>query len=278
MANTKIVFFSDLHYAPERPINNGSIIERKLMEYSQPLLQKLIHKINEEIKPDLIINLGDLIEDFNDHDKDIVNLTYIWNEFKKFKYPFYSCIGNHDLRSMTSRKEVEHIMEYAHSTFSFDINGIHIVILGTDVNNNMGREAGGILKTQFISKEDLEWLEKNLKENELPTIVCVHFGIAEDNMKGNWWFESCPEYALLANRKEVKTILKNKKNIISVFSGHQHWTKHIEEDGIEYHILGSMTENINDDGIPDGVYFIAEFDGESLETIEKHIRLENNNV
>ena len=41
MANTKIVFFSDLHYAPERPINNGSIIERKLTEYAEPLLKKL---------------------------------------------------------------------------------------------------------------------------------------------------------------------------------------------------------------------------------------------
>lgn len=273
MDKAKIVFFSDLHYAPEKPINNGSIIERKLMEYAQPLLQKLIYKINSEIKPDLIINLGDLVEDFNDHDKDIVNLTYVWNEFKNIEGPFYSCIGNHDLRSMSSRKEVEKIMGYEHSTFSVDINGIHLVILGTDVNNNIGREAGGILKTQFMSKEDFEWLKEDLNQNNLPTIICIHFGIAEDDMKGNWWFESCPEDALLANRKELKEILKNSENILAVFSGHQHWTKHIEEDGIAYHILGSMTENIKEDGIPDGVYFIAEFDGENLEIIEKHIRL-----
>ena len=34
-----------------------------------------------------------------------------------------------------------------------------------------------------------------------------------------------------------------------------------------------MTENINDDGIPDGVYFIVEFNGEKLDVIVKHIRL-----
>lgn len=34
-----------------------------------------------------------------------------------------------------------------------------------------------------------------------------------------------------------------------------------------------MTENINNDGIPDGVYFIVEFDGKKLEVIERHIRL-----
>ena len=34
-----------------------------------------------------------------------------------------------------------------------------------------------------------------------------------------------------------------------------------------------MTKNINNDGIPDGVYFIVEFDGKKLEVIERHIRL-----
>lgn len=34
-----------------------------------------------------------------------------------------------------------------------------------------------------------------------------------------------------------------------------------------------MTENINGDGIPDGVYFIVNYDGKNIEVIEKHIRL-----
>lgn len=273
MSKSKIVIFSDLHYAPEKPINNGSIIDRKLMEYAEPLLQKLTDKINNEIKPDLVLNLGDLVEDFNDHDKDIINLNYIWNKFKNIKANFYSCIGNHDLRSMSSRNEVEQIMGYEHSTFSFDINELHVVILGTYVNNDIGTESGGIFKTQYLSKEDLNWLKEDLEKNNLPTIIFTHFGVAEDNMKGNWWFESCPEHALLGNRKELKEILKKDKNIIAVFSGHQHWTKTIIEDGISYYIVGSMTENINNDGVPDGVYYIVEFDGEKIKVIKNNIRL-----
>ncbi|MCI8655521.1 MAG: hypothetical protein HFJ48_06635, partial [Clostridia bacterium] len=114
----KLVIFSDIHYAPEKPINNGSIIDRKLMEYAVPLLEQLIDKINNDIKPDVAINLGDLVEDFNDHDKDIINLNFIWKMLKRIKMPFYSLSGNHDLRSMSSRTEVEQIMEYEHSTFS----------------------------------------------------------------------------------------------------------------------------------------------------------------
>ena len=150
---------------------------------------------------------------------------------------------------------------------------MHIIILETFVNNEMETAESGIFKTQFISDEDLKWLKNDLEKNNLPSIVCVHFGVAEDEMKGNWWFESCPETALLGNKKELKEILKDDKNLLAVFSGHQHWTKKIIEDRIPYYVVGSMTENINNDGIPDGVYFIVEFDGEKLNVIEKHIRL-----
>ncbi len=154
-AKCKIVIFSDAHYAPERPINNGSNIERKLTQYSIPLLHKLIDKINNEIKPDIVISLGDLIEDFNDHDKDIINLNFIWKFLKNIKVPFYSVTGNHDLRSMKSITEVEKIMGYNHSTFSIDMRGYHFIFLGLDVNTNLGadkkyREGRNIKDTVYI--------------------------------------------------------------------------------------------------------------------------------
>lgn len=273
MKKTKIVIFSDLHYAPELPVNNGSKIERKLIQFAEPILAKLINEINNNIKPDLVINLGDLVEDFNDHDKDIVNLKYIWSRFKEIKPKFYSCVGNHDLRSMSSRTEVENIFGYNHSTFSFDHGGLHVLVLGTYVDNEKGTLEGGIYKTQFLSKEDLEFVKADLSKNKLPTIVCLHFGVAEDEMIGNWWFESCPDTALLGNRKELKEILKSHDNVLAVFSGHQHWTKTIVENGLPYHVIGSLTENINDDGVPDGVYFIVNFDGKEIDIEEKHIRL-----
>ena len=67
----RLIIFSDLHYAPELPVNNGSNIERKLIQYSIPLINKLIQNINYSLKPDIVVNLGDLIEDFNNHDIDV---------------------------------------------------------------------------------------------------------------------------------------------------------------------------------------------------------------
>ena len=273
MKKFKIVVFSDLHYAPELPVNNGSKIDRKLIPFAEAILEKITEEINEKIKPEIVINLGDSVEDFNDKEKDLINLKYIWEKYKKINSNFVSCVGNHDLRSMDTREEVEKIFEYEHSTFSLDYKGLHIIVLGTYVNNEIGTAEGGIYKTQFVSNEDLEWLKKDLEQNCLPTIVCLHFGLAEDNMKDNWWFENCPETALLGNRQEVKKILTSDKNILAVFSGHQHWTKCIKENNITYYVLGSLTENINNDGVPDGVYFIVDFDGKTLNVETHHIRL-----
>lgn len=274
LENFKLVLFSDIHYAPELPINNGSSIDRKLIQYAIPLLQQLMKKINYVIKPDVVINLGDMIEDFNDYDKDIVNLNFIWNQLKNIKVPFYSIIGNHDLRSMNSRKEVEDIIGMNNSTFSINIKGYHLVFLGLYVNNEInGDKDGAIAKTQFISEEDLKWLDLDLTENKLPSLVFCHFGVAEDTMKGNWWFENCPEYALLGNRKRLKEILKKDRNVLAVFSGHQHWSKKLIEEQISYYVIGSLTEDINGNGIPDGVYFEVDIKDKKIDVKEHHLRL-----
>ncbi len=272
----KIVLFSDLHYAPERPVNNGSIIGRKLTDLALPLLEKLIQKINNEIKPDIVFSLGDFIEDFNDKEKDLENLDFIWKKLSEIKTPFYSAVGNHDLRSMDARFEVEKIFNgggYNKSTFSLNFNGYHFVILSTDIDPDKGREFGGILKVNFISKKEIEWLKNDLKTNKLPCIIFTHFGIAEDEMKGNWWFEKNPSHGLLGNRNELKEILKQDKNLIAVFSGHQHWTKHYIEDGISYFVLGSLSENMLDDGIPDGVFYEINLSGKNISILEKRIRI-----
>lgn len=270
----KLVIFSDIHYAPEPPINNGLTIDRKLTQYSIPIVKKLINKINNSIKPDIVVNLGDLIEDFNDHDEDINNFNFIWNILKSIESPFYSTIGNHDLRSMKSRKEIEQIMGYENSTFSIDIKGYHFIFLGLTVDNKIGTADGGVQRTRVISNEDIEWLRNDLKQNNLPCIVFTHYGIAEDEMKGNWWFEECPNSALLLNRKDIKNIFKNDKNLMAIFSGHQHWTKKKTEDNVDHYVVGSLVENINDDGIPDGVYFEIDIKDNKLKVNEHHLRLD----
>ena len=112
-----------------------------------------------------------------------------------------------------------------------------------------------------------------MNKNKLPCLIFTHFGLAEDKQVGNYWFEMEPEVGLLGNRQIIKDIIKKDDNIIAIFSAHQHWTKTIDEEGKRYYILGSISENINNDGIPDGVYFEVNLEGKKINVKEHHIKI-----
>lgn len=272
MSKCKLIIFSDIHYLDKRPKELDFNLTRKLTQYSEEIIEKLIDKINEEA-PDVSICLGDLIEDTFNHDKDIINYTYIWNKLKNIQTPFYSVIGNHDLRTMNSRKELEEIMKYEKATFSFDLNNYHFIILTTDIREDLGGDDGGIYKAQCMSGKEINWLKEDLVKNKLPCIIFTHFGLAEDKQIGNYWFEKNPEDGLMNNRQAIKEIIKSDDNVIAIFNGHQHWTKQIIEDGKNYYVVGSLTENIDMLGVPDGIYLEVELEDRKIRIQEKHIEI-----
>lgn len=272
MSKCKLIIFSDIHYLDSRPEKLDSNLSRKLTQYSVEIIDKLIDKINED-KPNVTVCLGDLIEDTFEHDKDITNYTYIWNKLKDIQVPFYSAIGNHDLRTMNSRKELQKIMNYEDATFSFDFNDYHFIILTTDIREDLGGDDGGIYKAQCMSEKEIDWLKKDLEKNKLPCIIFTHFGLAEDKQIGNYWFEKNPEAGLMNNRQKVKNIIKCDNNVIAIFSGHQHWTKKLQEEGKNYYVVGSLTENVDMLGVPDGIYLEVELKDRNVKIIEKHIKV-----
>jgi hypothetical protein len=68
------------------------------------------------VSPDDVESIDELLERYKHKETDIER----FNKLKEIKVPFYGCVGNHDLRSMQHRTQVEQILEYNHSTFSFD--------------------------------------------------------------------------------------------------------------------------------------------------------------
>lgn len=274
MSKCKLIIFSDIHYLDKRPEELDFNLTRKLTQYSVEIIEKLIDTINEE-RPDISICLGDLIEDTFNHNKDIINYTYIWNKLKNIQVPFYSVIGNHDLRTMNSRKELEKIMKYENATFSFNLNDYHFIILTTDIREDLGGDDGGIYKAQCMSEEEINWLKEDLTKNNLPCIIFTHFGLAEDKQIGNYWFEQNSECGLMNNRQEIKEIIKLDDNIIGIFSGHQHWTKKLREDGKNYYVVGSLTDNVDMLGTPDGIYLEVELEDRNIKIQEEHIKVES---
>ncbi|MDR0462046.1 MAG: metallophosphoesterase [Christensenellaceae bacterium] len=262
------MIFSDVHYCTENILNFG--VNRKLYELAIPLATKITNIINS-MKPDMVVNLGDMIEDTGSTGKDIKNIKTIWKVFKKIGSPFYYTVGNHDVKTLACADFAKAI-GYKNLTYSVNLDGYHFVFLGVCDEETLD---GWYPMKRTIHKKDIEWLKKDIKNNNLPTIVFLHHGLAEDDLKGNWWFDRCNhEVGLLKNRNEVKQILKTDKNLLAVFSGHQHWTKTTIEDGIPYHVIGSVTENINGDGKPDGIWFEVDVNGKELKITKHNLSIE----
>lgn len=264
---------SDFHYAPEKYLDEKTRSGRKLMQYAEPLLDKLIEQVNETVRPDFVMNLGDLVQDYGNYEEDVAAMGSFWRKFSGFSAPVFTCVGNHDLRATKKRAAVAAALGYKKTTWSVDVAGLHLVVLGTDVDYDAVDDRGIKYEKHWISEEDLRWLEEDLTGTELPAVICLHFGVAEDIQEGNYWFGNCPEEGLIANRRELKEILKSSGKVRAVFSGHQHWTKALVEDGIPYYLVGSMTENMEGDGVPDGVYLVVTMDDSTVKVTTQYIRM-----
>ncbi len=139
----KIVVFTDVHYYGGDIKTAVFNTEKKLVQYALPLLGKLTDIINDTA--DISVNLGDLIQDMNDKQKDIECLRLMFDELKNIQRPCYSVPGNHDLKMMDAVQEVESIMGHA-STYSVDACGYHLVFLTTEVRPELGLARGGCYK------------------------------------------------------------------------------------------------------------------------------------
>ena len=259
----KILVFADLHYfgGTAKTFNT----ERKLVQFALPMLKALI-KVAEEEKVDLAVNLGDLIQDDNDKQRDLDALAMLFDMLKGFSCPCYSVLGNHDLKMMDSLSEVECLTGQESTTFSMDLHGYHLVFLTTELRPELGRDRGGSYKTQYLAESTLRWLEKDLAKNTLPYFLFSHFSIAEDDRVTD-------ECMFMKNREAVKKIVYADGRLQAVLAGHQHAPKTVDEGGVTHYIVGSPTTCFDGSGIPLGVYRMIETDGDRFTVEERRIVL-----
>ncbi len=261
----KVIVFADLHYFGGDLATAIFNTRKKLVRFALPLFDALCERA-DECGADVCVNLGDSIQDSQDRDTDLSALDFIFRKIDNMPLPCYSILGNHDLKMMQTREEVEKVMGYESSTYSVDVGGYHFVFLTTEVRAELGTLRGGCYKTQSMSEKELEWFRCDLEKNKLPAIIFTHFPLAEDESVDD-------ECMFMKNRADVKEIIKKDKNVLAVFSGHQHTTKLIEEDGVKYYLLGSLIALDEATGAPDGVYFELTLDEKKLTVDEHHIKV-----
>lgn len=261
----KIFVFADLHYFIGDPTKFKFSKTQKLVQYALPIMDKIDEHLKNDGNYAFSVNLGDLIQDVEDKELDLKALTDIKERLDAFCCPCYTIFGNHDLKMMDSVSELEELFS-TKSAYSFDQEGYHFVFISPEIRCELGIERGGCYKAQYISQKNVEWLRKDLEANTLPCVIFTHYALAEDETLTD-------ELNFVKNRDEIKSIIRNDKNVLGVFSGHTHVNNRIVEDGIEYYIIASLTGCPLENGIPDGSYFVIELENGKMNVTLDSIRV-----
>lgn len=194
-------------------------LHQDVMHDGPERLKKFIDAMNAA-QVDFIIQLGDFCRPY-DHNRIIVD---IWNEFKG---PRYHVLGNHDTDGGFTREQVVEFWGAPGKYYSFDIKGYHCVVL----DGNEGEKRPEKKYPSVFSKEQLSWLERDLSQTDLPTLVFLHQGLESDTGVENAMKVRCILEA--ANREKPKVRL--------VFSGHHHLDYHNVINDIHYLQINSMS-------------------------------------
>jgi len=183
------------------------------------VFEREIEQINH-LKPDLVINLGDLIYGYG-----VKGTRRQWERYlgviKKFEVPYYQIPGNHDIFNKKSREIYLDIFNKTY--FSFTLEKVHFVLINDLEDGEWGK----------IGEEQFRWLKQDLAGTGWNmAFVFVHIPVWDmkaRRVKMEWrhfWFE------------KVHPLIKEAK-VKAVFAGHTHrFGPTRTYDGVRYYIAG----------------------------------------
>ena len=196
----------------------------------------------ERLKPDFVVNVGDMIEGEGE-DEAVIRKQY--EEYKSLlaplTMPLYLAPGNHDIWADSA---VGLYREYiGEPDYSFDVRGVHFVVLDT----------GRYEKPEELRDDQIEWLKRDLEANRGAyfTIVIFH---------KPYWIET-----IARGKPDRLHDIFVANGVDAVFTGHYHVYFSAEFDGIKYTSIGSSGGGTEQD--PTGLmyhFLWASFDGEKL--------------
>lgn len=241
---------TDLHYSQREPY--GTRYFPQTMEKLQDAI-----KVFNNSNLDFLIELGDLKDQDNvpQRGQTITYLDEIEKKFQTFKGPVYHVLGNHDMDSISKDDFLQHTSNYSDADkktyYSFAFNDLKFIVL--DANHNLDGtpyDKGNFDWTKaFIPKEQILWLQEELKEKNKPIIIFIHQLLDRFSDIGK---ELCVD-----NAEEVVSLLEENGNVLAVFQGHHHAGHYSYRNNIHYWTMKGMIEG----NLPDNNSFaVVEID------------------
>jgi 3',5'-cyclic AMP phosphodiesterase CpdA len=230
----RIALLSDVHFGP-RAYREGKL--RKLTDRAGELCQRFVERMNQVERPELVLNLGDVVED-QDREQDLDHYRQFVKILSGVDARVAHVAGNHDRIFLTQSDLCELWGHTGELYYSFDFGGLHFLVLRTDEIKRV---------SVHLPVEQHEFAAKDLAATNLPTVVLMHHPASEQRVDGNRWFDGRPHLARVAERGAFRRVLEESGKVLAVFNGHMHWNHLDVINGIPYVTVQSLIENLDDD-------------------------------
>ncbi|HSN98094.1 MAG TPA: metallophosphoesterase, partial [Candidatus Nanopelagicales bacterium] len=230
-----LALVTDLHFGPEASFG-GKL--RKLTGEAPELARAFVERMNEVVRPDLVVNLGDDIED-EGLEADRARYQACVDVLRGARAELFHVAGNHDLVHLREDDLLAawRRPELTRLHYSFDRGGYHFAVLHTRERKDIDVRVGD---------DQIRWLAADLAAARAPTVILMHHSAADQDLRGNRWFEGSPHICLVDERRELRALFR-RHGVVAVFNGHLHWNHLDVIDGIPYVTLQSLIENLDDD-------------------------------
>jgi 3',5'-cyclic-AMP phosphodiesterase len=249
----RFALVSDVHFGPNA-YHDGKL--RKLTHRAPELLAGVVERLNRDEKPELVVNLGDAIED-KGHAEDLEEYARFVAVLGGSPARLLHVAGNHDQVNLSDQELCDLWGHEGELHYSRDIGGVHFAILRTVEQKDVAIH---------VPEEQLAWLEADLAAASAPAIVLMHHPASDMRLEGNRWFEKYPHICRVSGRKRLRAVIEASAKVVAVFNGHVHWNHLDVINGIPYVTLQSMIENLDDDapGRAAGAYAVCDIDERRL--------------
>jgi len=246
---------TDSHYA-------NRIYSNRFCSESLDKMTECVDLMNKQ-EVDFLIELGD----FKDEDAPPVEentisyLQTIEAVFRQFRGSIYHVLGNHDMDSISKSQFLTNVINTGiapdASYYSFDRNGLHIVVLDANYSSDgTDYDHGNFSWTDAnIPAAELGWLKQDLASVDGPVIVFVHQLL---DGTGDYYVK---------NAADVRRILEASGKVLAVFQGHQHSGAYSQIQGIHYYTLTAMVVG---SGAENNAYAIVEVHSDRSLTVSAY--------
>jgi 3',5'-cyclic AMP phosphodiesterase CpdA len=225
---------TDLHFGPEARFA-GKL--RKMTHLAADLARDFVRRMNDEVQPAFVVNLGDDIED-ESREADLARYGECQSILRGARAPVVNVAGNHDTIHLNRDDLAAFWGRSGPLYYAFDAFGWHFVVLHTMEKKDVEIR---------VPAPQIEWLRADLAAGDTPAVVLMHHSASEQQLDDSRWWPGRRHLALVKERDELRRVFEASGRVRLVLNGHLHWNHLDVIQAIPYVTVQSLIENVDDD-------------------------------